>query len=176
MPGRLRDWHAGYGLVLADDCPLLPLPTVHMCGIAGGTWRGRSHLSTLPLLQRRPSRCYSSRRRNCLFWHQVSRNNTSTLPLPLPLLVTSHLTLCIVVLRNTQRKYPIDLKTVEEDIDILRTVLNVRDFQVDVWFCSNVKIRELNQEHRDKNKATDVLSFPMLEVSDECLEMSVEIG
>ncbi|KAJ1406062.1 hypothetical protein B484DRAFT_469624, partial [Ochromonadaceae sp. CCMP2298] len=31
---------------------------------------------------------------------------------------------------------------------------------VDVWFCSEKKIRELNKEWRDISKSTDVLSFP----------------
>lgn len=69
-----------------------------------------------------------------------------------------------VTIRNTQRKFPIDLARVQEDLDIIRTILNVRDFEVDVWFCSNVKIRQLNDEFRHKSKATDILSFPITEV------------
>lgn len=33
-------------------------------------------------------------------------------------------------------------------------------FQVDVWFCSDKKISELNGEWREKTSATDILSFP----------------
>ena len=47
--------------------------------------------------------------------------------------------------------------------------------QISVTFTDNEGIRELNREHRDIDRATDVLSFPMLEfdengdvMSDEC--------
>jgi len=42
----------------------------------------------------------------------------------------------------------------------IQGVLGVSDFQVDIWFCSDSKIRELNGDWRGKSKATDVLSFP----------------
>jgi len=35
------------------------------------------------------------------------------------------------------------------------------DTEVSVLFCSNDYIKELNKEYRDKDSATDVLSFPM---------------
>ena len=36
----------------------------------------------------------------------------------------------------------------------------VPHFQVDVWFCSDKKISELNGEWREKDSSTDILSFP----------------
>ena len=36
------------------------------------------------------------------------------------------------------------------------------DAQVSVTICNNEEIREINREQRDIDKATDVLSFPML--------------
>jgi probable rRNA maturation factor len=36
----------------------------------------------------------------------------------------------------------------------------VPHFQVDVWFCSDRKIGEMNGEWRQKSKPTDILSFP----------------
>ncbi len=35
------------------------------------------------------------------------------------------------------------------------------DTEVSVMFCSNAYIKELNREYREKDSATDVLSFPM---------------
>lgn len=37
------------------------------------------------------------------------------------------------------------------------------DAQISVTVCDNEEIREINKEQRDIDKATDVLSFPMLE-------------
>jgi ssRNA-specific RNase YbeY (16S rRNA maturation enzyme) len=42
----------------------------------------------------------------------------------------------------------------------------VDDFAIDIWFCSDSKIRELNREWRQKMKSTDILSFPINDVSD----------
>ena len=39
-----------------------------------------------------------------------------------------------------------------------------RDCEVSVTFTDNEGIRELNREYREKDAATDVLSFPMLEL------------
>lgn len=39
----------------------------------------------------------------------------------------------------------------------------VEDFAVDVWYCSDSKIRELNHDFRGIRKSTDVLSFPVCE-------------
>jgi len=34
------------------------------------------------------------------------------------------------------------------------------DAEVDVWFCTDDEIRDLNRAHRGKDRPTDVLSFP----------------
>lgn len=65
-----------------------------------------------------------------------------------------------VNIKNTQRKYDIDVERVKTQVSTIRRLLNVDDFDVDVWFCSDSKIRELNEEWREKSKATDILSFP----------------
>lgn len=39
------------------------------------------------------------------------------------------------------------------------------DAQLDIWFCSEAQIRELNSEYRAADKSTDVLSFTMNDVS-----------
>lgn len=38
-----------------------------------------------------------------------------------------------------------------------------KDAEVSVTFCDNEQIRELNRTYRDKDRATDVLSFPQYE-------------
>lgn len=41
-----------------------------------------------------------------------------------------------------------------------------RDAEVSVTFCDNSHIKKLNKKYRDKDKATDVLSFPMYDFSE----------
>lgn len=41
------------------------------------------------------------------------------------------------------------------------------DAEIDVTIVDNDEIREINREHREKDSATDVLSFPMLEFDGE---------
>ena len=41
------------------------------------------------------------------------------------------------------------------------------DIDVDLFFVDNEAIREMNLEYRDKDSATDVLSFPMYEPDEE---------
>lgn len=44
------------------------------------------------------------------------------------------------------------------------------DYEVSISFVGNEEIRSLNLEYRGIDKATDVLSFPMLEFSDDELD------
>jgi probable rRNA maturation factor len=56
----------------------------------------------------------------------------------------------------------------------------VYDTEVSVTFCDNEHIRKLNNEYRNKDSATDVLSFPMYEIDEleeqADLEGSVSLG
>jgi probable rRNA maturation factor len=40
------------------------------------------------------------------------------------------------------------------------------DCEADLWLCSDAEIRELNERYRDKDRPTDVLSFPQYEPGD----------
>ena len=46
----------------------------------------------------------------------------------------------------------------------IQKVIGVSDFEVDIWFCSDGKIRELNREWRRIGRSTDILSFPVNDV------------
>lgn len=47
------------------------------------------------------------------------------------------------------------------------------DTEVSVTFCDNQHIKELNKEYRNKDSATDVLSFPMYDLDE--LDQEIEI-
>jgi len=62
--------------------------------------------------------------------------------------------------KNTQKKVTINKSEVLLVTENLRKALKVETFCIDIWFCSEARIRDLNYEHRGINKSTDVLSFP----------------
>ena len=70
-----------------------------------------------------------------------------------------------ILIQNRQRKYKIteEIRAIIEQI--VAVSLNNEKIQAQVElsivFMNNKKIKELNQQYREKNKATDVLSFPM---------------
>ncbi|MBQ8147012.1 MAG: rRNA maturation RNase YbeY [Clostridia bacterium] len=47
-----------------------------------------------------------------------------------------------------------------------------RDTEVSVTFTDNEQIQELNKQYRNKNSATDVLSFPMFEDFNDALDLN----
>jgi probable rRNA maturation factor len=60
----------------------------------------------------------------------------------------------IIDLEN-QTDLPIDINALEEIAQSLTTK------EIELIVTDNASIQELNQEHREKDKPTDVLSFPM---------------
>eukprot|EP01032_Pedospumella_encystans_P012578 gene12578-14544_t len=66
----------------------------------------------------------------------------------------------LVTVTNSQKAIPIDTDEVTRQAKLLLEILNVRDFELDILFCTEAKIRSLNQEWREKSESTDVLSFP----------------
>ncbi|MBQ7377581.1 MAG: rRNA maturation RNase YbeY [Clostridia bacterium] len=49
-----------------------------------------------------------------------------------------------------------------------------KDAEVSVTFCDNTYIKELNRKHRNIDRATDVLSFPIYGEDEEISEFDVE--
>ncbi len=56
---------------------------------------------------------------------------------------------------DNQTNLPVDIDALEEIAQSLTTK------EIEVIITDNESIQELNQEHREMNKPTDVLSFPM---------------
>ena len=51
-----------------------------------------------------------------------------------------------------------------------------RDTEVSITFCDNEYIKKLNKEYRNKDSATDVLSFPLYDLSNEADEPIIDDG
>lgn len=62
-------------------------------------------------------------------------------------------------IRNTQRKFRLDIKKVVQDVEKILTLLKYKDFDIGIWFTNNKTIRLYNKQYRSKDKATDILSF-----------------
>ena len=66
----------------------------------------------------------------------------------------------MIFIKNQLRSQKVDNKAVQKDIQILLDELDYADFDISIWFTTNVTIRKYNREYRKKDKATDILSFP----------------
>lgn len=67
---------------------------------------------------------------------------------------------------SADKEYSHDIYAVKKTVrDAARATLYYEKFDADtelsVMFCTNDTIRKMNKEHREKDSATDVLSFPM---------------
>ncbi len=68
-----------------------------------------------------------------------------------------------VYLRNTTRKRRLPLRRIERVARELLAAAGEADASLSLSFVGDAAIRRLNREHRGKDRATDVLSFPLLD-------------
>ncbi len=66
----------------------------------------------------------------------------------------------MITIKNTQRTHKIDIEKVRADAQIILNELGYSDFDLGIWFTTSKMVREYNKTYRDKDKATDILSFP----------------
>lgn len=66
----------------------------------------------------------------------------------------------MISIKNTQRKCKIDLQKVQQDAQTILDELGYSDFDLGIWFTTSKTVREYNKNFRNKDKATDILSFP----------------
>lgn len=69
----------------------------------------------------------------------------------------------MVVIINKLRKNPIPQKRIKELLEKLSRSYRMRKAELAVGFVGNRAMRSLNKKYGHKNKATDVLSFPIKE-------------
>lgn len=81
-----------------------------------------------------------------------------------------------VLIDNRQDKIVVDEAMENLVVQVVEKVLNYEEceekYEVSISFVNNEEIKSLNMKYRGMDKATDVLSFPMLEFTDE--ELSEE--
>ena len=66
----------------------------------------------------------------------------------------------MITIKNTQRTIPVSTDTYKQKLSKILNYLEYSDFDLGVWFTTDNTIRTYNKTYRNKNKATDVLSFP----------------
>ncbi len=76
-----------------------------------------------------------------------------------------------VPIRNEQKLFKVT-KEIRDLVKLsVKTSLEYMDFpqksEISVMFVDNEEIRKLNHEHRDIDRATDVLSFPLFEYDED---------
>ena len=83
----------------------------------------------------------------------------------------------MILIDNRQDKIKVNEEFEKKICDIVEYALREEkvdlDYEVSIIFIDNADIKEINREHRNMDKVTDVLSFPMLdyphgEVYKEC--------
>lgn len=76
-----------------------------------------------------------------------------------------------IIIENEQEKEEVTEEVTEAINNVCEAVLKEEacdfDAQISITLVDNESIREINKEQRDIDRATDVLSFPMLEFDEE---------
>lgn len=66
----------------------------------------------------------------------------------------------MIFIKNSQRSFAVDTKSLEHDLQKLLDALGYPDFDVSLFLTTDATIRKYNRTYRHKDKATDILSFP----------------
>lgn len=66
----------------------------------------------------------------------------------------------MISIKNTQRKIKIDTDKLKKDAQFILDELGYSDFDVGILITTDKKMHAYNKQYRDKDKPTDVLSFP----------------
>ncbi len=70
---------------------------------------------------------------------------------------------------NKKFKYKKSIKDIKKILKYISKETEHSPIEVSIWFVDSKRIKELNNEHRNKNSSTDVLSFPHNEIEDKRL-------
>ena len=66
----------------------------------------------------------------------------------------------MITINNEQSDITIDIEQLRHDTQRVLTALDYADFDIGILLTTNHKMHEYNKKHRQKDKPTDILSFP----------------
>ncbi len=72
----------------------------------------------------------------------------------------------MIYLKNSQRSVSVNTEALRRDAEHLLQYLELQDHDLSIWITNDRTIRRFNKQFRNKDKATDILSFGGLEVAD----------
>lgn len=70
-----------------------------------------------------------------------------------------------LVLQNLQKIVPVKRSRLRRDIETLRHIMGIQKFDLGIICVDNRKMQQINSLYRNKRSATDVLSFPLHQVT-----------
>ncbi|XP_055331444.1 endoribonuclease YbeY-like [Paramacrobiotus metropolitanus] len=71
-----------------------------------------------------------------------------------------------LLFRNIQTIVRFNVNKMRRDVELIRSLMKIRQFDISVSCVDNSTIRALNKRFRNTDEATDVLSFPFYNVSE----------
>jgi len=66
----------------------------------------------------------------------------------------------MITIRNNQRKISLDIDRLKNDAQKIINALDYTDYDLGILLTTNKTIQKYNRDFRNKDKATDILSFP----------------
>jgi probable rRNA maturation factor len=66
----------------------------------------------------------------------------------------------MILIKNTQRKIKIDITELKKNTQEILNALGYPDYDISIWLTTNKTVHHYNKTYRDKDKSTDILSFP----------------
>jgi len=70
----------------------------------------------------------------------------------------------MITVRNSQKTIAIKKAVVEATAQKILKILGYQNWDVGIWITTNKTIRKYNKQFRHKDKATDILSFPLYDI------------
>jgi len=66
----------------------------------------------------------------------------------------------MITIRNEQKQIEVNIEQLKHEAQLLLNYLGYSDFDLGILLCSDADMQKYNKEYRDKDKVTDILSFP----------------
>jgi probable rRNA maturation factor len=66
----------------------------------------------------------------------------------------------MILIINRQKKIKLNINLIKSNIKKILDFLGYSNFDIGIYFTTNNTIKKYNKKYRDKNKYTDILSFP----------------
>lgn len=80
----------------------------------------------------------------------------------------------MIYIKNRVRKIKLDEKKIKQDVKTILQKIDCVSFDLGILFTTNTSIRKMNLAYRNKDRATDILSFPYHQYSNPGKRINVK--